>query len=257
MPTSKPRLPLSGDRVVEAALDLVDREGLDALSMRRLGTALRVEAMSLYKHVPNKAALVDLVAGRVLADVAAPRAGLAWEPRLRHVAGELRRVALAHPHVFPVIATRMPSSPRSFAPLETLLGALQEAGLGDDEVLRHFWTFVAWVTGALLAETAALSGHGSAALVVPDALDPAEFPNLARLGAALSSCDFESEFANGLAVLVAAVRSAAAARHADLPRDTAPPQADVAGAARKGAHATVSPTRRARRRATPVPSPGR
>ncbi len=204
------RKPLSADRVVEAALKLVDRHGLDALSMRRLGTALRVEAMSLYKHVPNKGALVDLVVERVLRDVVTPAPGLAWDQRLRHVANELRRIALEHPHVFPLLATRVPSSEHAFAPLEVLLGALEDAGLDDEETLQHFWTFIAYVTGSLLAETAAQSGLGTACIVVPPTLDAATFPHLARLGGAIAACDFATEYARGLDVLIAAASAAGA-----------------------------------------------
>jgi AcrR family transcriptional regulator len=203
------RRPLSRERVVTAALRLADRRGLDALSMRRLGAALGVEAMSLYKHVPSKPALLDLLVERVLGEIAPPPPGASWERRLRHVAGELRRVSLGHPHVFPLLATRVPASPQALAPLETLLGALADAGLGDDDVLRHFWTIVGWATGALLAETAAATGAGAASLAIPAGLDAPSFPSFARLGAAIAACDFAAEYARGLDVLVAAVRAAA------------------------------------------------
>lgn len=206
------RRPLTRDRVVAAAQHLVDRRGLAALSMRRLGAALGVEAMSLYKHVPHKAALLDLVLERVLGDVAPAPPRATWEDRLRHVAHELRRVARAHPHVFPLLVTRIPATPRALAPLEALLAALADAGLDDDAVLASFWTFLAWSTGALLAETAALTGAGAASLAVPDTLDAAHFPSLARLGGRVAACDFATEYASGLAILVDAVRAARPAR---------------------------------------------
>jgi len=212
MPAVAGRRPLSPDRVIAAALRLVDRHGLDGLSMRRLGGALRVEAMSLYKHVPNKGMLIDLVVERVLAGVVPPTPGAAWQARLRHVAHELRRVALEHPHVFPLLATRVPSSPRAFAPLEVLLGSLGDAGLDDAATLQHFWAVVAYITGALLAETAALTGAGTTSIVVPATLDPAAFPNMERLGAAIATCDFATEYARGLEILIAAVRAAAKRR---------------------------------------------
>lgn len=214
------RKPLSQERVVAAALRLVDRRGLEALSMRRLGAVLGVEAMSLYKHVPDKSALLDLMVERVLAGVAPPAAGASWEDRVRHVAHELRRVACAHPHVFPLLATRVPAAPRAFAPLEVLLGALADAGLDDDAVLAHFWALIAWMTGALLAETAALAGRGAAAIAVPAALDARAFPVLARLGERIEACDFAGEYAQGTAILVAAVRAARPTRSRRAP---APP----------------------------------
>ena len=206
---ARARRPLSQPSVVDAALRLVDRQGLDALSMRRLGAALRVEAMSLYKHVPNKAALLDLLAERVLGDVAPPPAA-SWDERLRHLARELRRVALAHPHVFPLVATRMPSSPRALAPLEALLGALREAGLTDPAALRHFWALLAYQTGALLSEMAARTDAGSPGHSVPAALDLARFPNLVRLGGVIGACDFGTEYENGLEIAIGAIHAAAA-----------------------------------------------
>jgi AcrR family transcriptional regulator len=212
------RKPLTPDRVVTAALRLVDRRGLDALSLRRLGAVLGVEAMSLYKHVPGKPALLDLLVERVLADVApaAPRAS--WEERVRHVATELRRVSLAHPHVFPLLATRVPAAPRALAPLEILLAALADAGLDEPVVLRHFWAFVAWITGALLGETAAATGVGAASIALPEDLDAAAFPAFTRLGDAVASCDFAAEYAHGLDILIGAVRAAASARVTTRPR---------------------------------------
>ena len=176
--------------------------------MRRLGAELRVEAMSLYKHVSDKAALLDLVVARVLGEVAAPPAGTPWEERLRHVGNELRAMALRHPHVFPLVATRVPSTDTALAPLEAALEALHDAGLSDDELLRHFWALIAWSTGSLLAETAALAGSGAAALALPESADPSRQPHLVRLRAALSACDFAEEYARGLELFVAAARAA-------------------------------------------------
>ncbi len=206
------RRPLTPERVVTAALRLIDRDGVESLSMRRLGTALRVEAMSLYKHVPDKAALVDAVAARVLAGFAPPDPRATWDARLRHVGREFRRAALAHPNVFPLLATRVPTIPDAFAPIEAMLGALREAGLGDADQLAHFWAFLAYLTGALLTETAALTGAGSATLAVPEALDAGAFPELHRLAPKLATCDFATEFARGLERAVDAARSRAAAR---------------------------------------------
>jgi AcrR family transcriptional regulator len=208
VPRAGDRKPLSRDRVVAAALRLVDRRGLDALSMRRLGTALGVEAMSLYKHVPSKPALLELLVERVLADIAPPPVDAPWEPRLRHVVDELRRVSLAHPHVFPLLATRVPASPQALAPLEALLAALLDAGLDDAAAVRHFWTLIGWATGALLAETAAATGVGQANIALPPGLDASAFPAFARLGDRVAACDFAEEYARGLDVLIDAIGAA-------------------------------------------------
>lgn len=176
--------------------------------MRRLGAALRVEAMSLYKHVPAKAALVDLVVERVLTELTPPADTAPWDERLRHVANELRCLARDHPHVFPLLARRVPAAPAAFAPIDAALGALQAAGLDDDAVVQHFWAFVAYVTGALLAETAAQTGVGASSIRIPETLDRAALPHLGRFGTALGACDFATEYARGLEILIAAVRGA-------------------------------------------------
>ncbi len=193
-----------------AALRIVDRRGLDALTMRSVGEALRCEAMSLYKHVAGKQALLDLVAERVVAEIQPPEANVSWDDRLRHIVHEWRRVALAHPNVFPLLATALPASPNALGPVETTLGALRGAGLGDDAAIGYFWAFVAYTTGALLAECAATTGAGSGSLSVPDAIDPGAFPHLAEVGVALSQCDFRVEFERGLEILIASVRGVTA-----------------------------------------------
>ncbi|MCU1496282.1 MAG: putative TetR family transcriptional regulator [Acidimicrobiales bacterium] len=200
------RKPLSQDRIVVAALRIVDRRGLDALTMRGVGNALGYEAMSLYKHVAGKQALVELVAERVASEIQPPEPIAPWADRLRHTAKEWRRVALAHPHVFPLLATGLPSSPAALGPVEVTLGALREAADDDETAIGHFWAFVAYMTGALLAECAATIGSGSPPLSVPEAIDPSDFPHLMELGPALDSCDFGVEYERGLEILIRAVQ---------------------------------------------------
>ena len=117
--TTRARRPLTRARILTAALRLVDREGLEALSMRRLGQALGVEAMSLYNHVPNKAAvldgLVELLLGEL--EIPGPEAGDWWE-RIRRIAHSYRRSAHAHPHAFPLAVTRPYNTPATLRQLE-------------------------------------------------------------------------------------------------------------------------------------------
>jgi AcrR family transcriptional regulator len=194
---------LSQDRIVTAALRLVDRRGLDALTMRGVGDALGYEAMSLYKHVAGKQALIDLVVERVAAEIQPPEPSASWADRLRHTAHEWRRVALAHPHVFPLLATGLLPSPASLAPVEATLGALREAAIDDAAAIGYFWAFVAYMTGALIAECAATVGAGSPSLSVPETIDPDLFPHLTALGPALDACDFAIEYERGLEILIA------------------------------------------------------
>src|SRR5258706_12286391 len=92
------RVALSRERVLEAALQIVDEEGLEAISMRRLGEALGVEAMSLYNHVENKAAILDGVFERVLSELPPAKRTGSWKAALKERARALRAVLRKHPN---------------------------------------------------------------------------------------------------------------------------------------------------------------
>ena len=193
------REPLSVERITAAALDLVDRDGLDALSMRKLGAELGYEAMALYKHVPDKETLIDLVVASVFADMALPDPTAPWAERLRHSAAELRRVGLAHPHLLTRMVTNPPTALAVQERIDAILGALREASADDAAAVRWFWMFVSYTSGALLAESAAAR---DASPIVSDELPAAACPVLAELGVRLATCDFGDEFAWGIDAIV-------------------------------------------------------
>jgi AcrR family transcriptional regulator len=121
---------LSRERVLQAGLDLVDREGVDAPTMRRLGRELGVEAMSLYGYVNNKRDLLDGLLERVYDEL--PRTVTddgAWQDQLRTTAQLLRHVLLCHPHAVGLVAARPVPAPYRLALLESTARALQRAGL--------------------------------------------------------------------------------------------------------------------------------
>jgi AcrR family transcriptional regulator len=92
--------------VFATALELIDRDGADALSMRRLGAALDRDPMILYRHAPGKAALLDGVVETVLAQLKVDPSDPDWTAQLRGVARDYRALALAHPNVVPLLVTR-------------------------------------------------------------------------------------------------------------------------------------------------------
>src|SRR5512144_1744010 len=105
---------LSRERVLAGALELVDREGLSALSMRRLGAELDVEAMALYRYAAGKDALLDglvealylELAGRLAAGPGADDDAASWRTELHRIARATYEVCMAHPHVVPLLTTR-------------------------------------------------------------------------------------------------------------------------------------------------------
>ncbi|MET7686632.1 TetR family transcriptional regulator [Streptomyces sp. NPDC005483] len=159
---------LSRERVLASALDLVDREGLSALSMRRLGAELGVEAMALYRYAASKDALLDglvealylelgerLAVGAGHADES-PAPG--WRAELHRVARATYDVCLDHPQAVPLLATRMLAVPLARRPLavlkdhERVLALLRESGLEDDRLAMAFRAFTAWLLGYVSVE---------------------------------------------------------------------------------------------------------
>src|ERR1700689_4663767 len=99
------------DVVLTTALEIIDRDGAEGLSMRRLARALDRDPMILYRHAPNKAALLDGVVEVVLAQLKVDPADPDWAAQLRAVARDYRQLALAHPHVVPLLVTRPLATP--------------------------------------------------------------------------------------------------------------------------------------------------
>ena len=136
------RAPLSRERIVDAALEFIDDQGLPGLSMRRLGTLLGVEAMALYRYLPGREQLLDAVVDRIVDEMASdpdvpdsPEHG--WQDYLQRLAHGIRRVALAHPKAFPLVASRPAEAPwlrpplRSLRWVESFLQGLRHEGFSD------------------------------------------------------------------------------------------------------------------------------
>src|ERR1700684_4326342 len=103
---------ITRDVVLAAALELIDRDGVDGLSVRRLGRVLGRDPMILYRHAPNKAALLDGVAETILAQLKVDPADPDWAAQLRAIARHYRALALAHPKAVPLLVTPPPGCPR-------------------------------------------------------------------------------------------------------------------------------------------------
>ena len=143
---------------VLAALEIIDRDGADALSMRRLARALGRDPMILYRHAPGKAALLDGVAETVLAQLRVDSADPDWAGQLREVARRYRALALAHPHVVPLIVTRPLATPLglrpagTLRPLEDILALLTRAGFRGPDALHIYRALFGFLHGHILDE---------------------------------------------------------------------------------------------------------
>ena len=210
------RQPLSRERIVAAAIDFIDEHGLPGLTMRRLGEALGVEAMSLYRYVPGREDLLDAVVQQITEEVegdddvyAEPRDG--WQDFLIRLAHGVRRVALAHPKVFPLVASRPLEAPwlrpplRSLLWVERFLQALQADGFDDDEASGAYRAYTSFLLGHLLLEVSTHGADVGPLDVMADDEDPGglpEYPTVSRLRRQLSEDHAALEFEDGLEELL-------------------------------------------------------
>lgn len=151
------RRALSPQQIADAALRMIDAEGIDALSMRRLGQALGVEAMALYNHFADKDAILDAVANLVLASVPVPAAKGGWKSRMRAVCSAVRHVAQQHPSLFRLALTR-PLPPAAALPLiESAMSAVSNLGLTVEDQTCAYHTCLLYVRSFCLWEIEELS----------------------------------------------------------------------------------------------------
>jgi AcrR family transcriptional regulator len=165
---SRPGRGLSLDRIVTATLELVDEQGIGAATMRAVSSRLGVRSMSLYRYVRDRDELFDAVVERIVNELADdPEVQLrpvdGWRPYLVGMAHGVRRYARAHPHAFPLVATRPPAAPwvnpplRSLRWVEAMLTGLVLEGFSDEQVLFTYRTFNSFLLGYLLLETSAMT----------------------------------------------------------------------------------------------------
>ncbi|MDQ0732240.1 TetR/AcrR family transcriptional regulator C-terminal domain-containing protein [Arthrobacter sp. B1I2] len=203
---------LSRERVLSAALELVDAEGLDALTMRRLGQELDRDPMSLYRYAANRSALLDGVSELVLNELVIFPDDPDWQAQLRRIAHDLRRLALRHPNVVPLLVTRPLSTPLGMRPLGTLrpleqiLALLIEAGFTPADALHIYRAYYGFLYGHLLNELQEYivdPEENEAFLRLGLHRLPAnDFPHLRALGPVLVDYDGSAELDEGLSILL-------------------------------------------------------
>lgn len=207
------RHPLDRDRIIAAAIEFIDDEGLPGLTMRRLGERLHVEAMSLYRYVPGKEDLLDAVVDTLILSMATdaevhttPQNG--WQDFLQRLAHGVRRIALAHPKIFPLVASRPPEAPwlrpplRSVDWVELFLAGLTSEGFSDGAAVAGYRAFSSFLLGHLLLEVATHGADVGPLDVIDDGSptypDLSKAPHVARLRPALSEDHAAVEFEEAL-----------------------------------------------------------
>jgi AcrR family transcriptional regulator len=203
----RPRAGLSRERVLATALALVDDEGVDALSMRRLGRELGVEAMSLYSYVENKQDLVEGVVEQVFREMPLVQPGPDdWPERLRKHASTFRDVLLRHPNAVPLVAGRPLVTYGTMAFVESALVELQAYGLDLATADLVLGTIAAFVIGSVCEQTGEASRQEAGYVAHADEDAAARFPNVVTIANGATP-DRDTEFAFGLDVVIAGIKA--------------------------------------------------
>jgi AcrR family transcriptional regulator len=186
MPTRKPaksraRLPLSRERVVQAALTLVDEGGVAALSMRTVAAKLGVEAMSLYRHVSSKEDLLSGIADLVLSQIVVPAPGTPWRAAMRERAVSAREVFLRHPSAAIVVESFASLSPSRLVYTDTILSLLMADGFDATLAYRAFLTLDSYIYGFTMQELSWPRPASSREAPNPVVVPAERFPHLAEV----------------------------------------------------------------------------
>src|ERR1700731_1417540 len=125
---AKRRASLTRERILRAAISLADRDGIESLSMRKLGYELGVEAMSLYNHVRNKVDMLDGMVDVVFSEIDLPADGVDWRTAMRKRAISARQALLRHPWAIGLMESRATPGPATLRHHDSVLGSLRMAG---------------------------------------------------------------------------------------------------------------------------------
>ncbi len=222
-PPSETRGRLDRELIVATAIDFMDTHGVQGLTMRKLGAELGVEAMSIYRYIPGREDLLEAVVAHLLeglTDRLDPDLTETWQGYVQAYAHEIRDVAMAHPSIFPLVATKHPAVPwlrpplRSVELVEDFLRTMSGHGFQDDKLVDAYRSFTSFLLGHLLLECGI---RGAEAGFVDEPLDQgdadiphegdaddtlANAPTVRRLQKELSQDHSKAEFEKALEMLL-------------------------------------------------------
>ncbi len=216
MANPRKKKPLTAARIVQAGVGLADQKGVEHVTMRKVASKLRVEAMSLYHHVGNKDALLDGMVDAVFSEVEVPRAK-DWRTAMRERAASLRAALTRHPWATPLLDSRAAPGPATLAHHDAVIACLREAGFSWALTARAFSLMDSYIYGfclqehALPVETAAEGDWEGMVGKMLEALPEDLYPALAaftREHVMQPHFDHAAEFDEGLALILDALERA-------------------------------------------------
>ena len=195
---STQRLALTRELIEDAALALIEHDGLEPFSTRRLGERLGCQAMSIYHHFPSKAHILDALVDRTLTAIQIPNLDQSPQARLRYLAHSWRKVALAHPRLYPYLSMHRWNSEAGVKFLAEILACFHDAGLMPEACARQFRVLCYFVLGATLDEISGYSTGPSSMQPVSEEDLLQHFPQVSQAGLFFKPEEFERTFELGL-----------------------------------------------------------
>jgi AcrR family transcriptional regulator len=210
--SAKRRAPLTRDRVLRAAVALADTNGIEALTMRKLGQELQVEAMSLYNHVANKDDILDGIVDLVFSEITLPSDRAGWKAAMRRRAISAREALLRHPWATSLMQSRSKPGPATLRHHDSVIGSLRKAGFTIEMAAHAFSVIDGYIYGFALqqinlpyhtTEEAAELAQNISRQVPPD-----EYPYFAEMVSEYAmkpGYDYTNEFEIGLDLILQGV----------------------------------------------------
>jgi AcrR family transcriptional regulator len=208
MTTTETRAPLSRERIIDAAVAFADEHGVEELSMRKLGAELGVEAMSLYNHVANKDDILDGMIDYVFDAIGMPDPDMDWKQSIRSIGAEAMEQFTRHSWMVTVLIQRGNVGPTSLLFMNQVLGILRDAGLSDEDT-HHAWQMLASHTMGYAFQQSSGSGHEKEweDLQVRVIQMADQIPHVVALAPLLAECEFGTEFAFGLEIIISGLEA--------------------------------------------------
>jgi AcrR family transcriptional regulator len=213
---AKRRAALTRERVLRAAISLADRDGIESLSMRKLGRKLGVEAMSLYNHCQNKVDMLDGMVDIVFGEIDLPANGVDWQIAMRQRAISARQALLRHPWAIGLMESRAAPGPKTLRHHDSVLGSLRKAGFSIDMAAHAYSILDGYIYGFTLTELTLpfSNSEGTAAVAeiagnILEGFKPGEYPYLAEMAvdrATKPGYNYGDEFEFGLDLILDGIK---------------------------------------------------
>jgi TetR/AcrR family tetracycline transcriptional repressor len=210
-PARRRRGELSRPRILEAALRLVDQDGLEALTMRRLADELKVDPMSTYNHVDGKEALLDGLAELLWNEIEEPDPQEPWQGQLRAFAVSMRALAHAHPNAYGLLLGRGILPAPALERIGAALGALEQAGLSRERAAQLIRMLIAYAAGYAMLELSSAPAPCATPLELIVSLTrtlPKDAPaHLVEVAQSMVDCDMDLQFNLGLDLILSGLQA--------------------------------------------------